>query len=58
MLWLLLCYNIVMSEIVWLTYCILLLVLYEIGSPAFLFPVALNVSILNNNDNNDNNRFF
>ena len=47
-----------MSEIVWLTYYILLLVLYKISSLAFLFLVSLNVFTLSNNNNNNNNRLF
>ena len=45
-----------MSKIIWLTYCILLLVLHEIGLPAFLSLVALNSSTLS--DNNNDNRLF
>jgi len=49
----------VMSEIVWLTYCISLSVLHEIGSPAFLFLVALNVFALSDDDDdNDDDRLF
>ena len=51
-LWLLLCYNIVISKIIWLTYYILLSVLYKISLPAFIFLVALNISTLSNNNNN------
>ena len=40
-----------MSKIVWLTYYILL-VLYKISLPAFLFLVALNVFSFSNSDNN------
>jgi len=46
----------VISKIVWLTYYTLLSVLYEIGLPAFIFLVALNVSTLS--DNNDDITLF